>query len=384
MTKIHVFEKLKHKNFKTQKMEIKENLENLSKKVLDLKEKIQTEEATKNAFIMPFIQLLGYDIFNPLEVIPEFVADISGKKGEKVDYCIQKDDEPIIIIECKHWKENLDLHNTQLVRYFTFTKAKFGILTNGIVYRFYTDIDEPNKMDEKPFLEFDLENIKENAIVELSRFQKKSFDLEKIFDAAGEMKYFTAIKSVFQDELLNPSDEFVKLLASKVYTGRFTEKVVTQFNRIVKKALNHKINETINERLKSALTKEEEKQTEIIENPNNDNLEPYEIIVFKDEERGVFTTQEELNGYEIIVDILNESFEKERIAYRDTKSYFGVLLDDNNRQPICRLRFNTQQKYLSILDENKSENKYQIEKVAHIYKYSNEIIKSAKQYNGNE
>lgn len=365
-------------------MEIKENLESLSSRVLELKEKILTEEATKNAFIMPFIQLLGYDIFNPLEVIPEYVADVSNKKGEKVDYCIKKDDEPIIIIECKHWKEDLDLHNTQLERYFTFTKAKFGILTNGIQYRFYTDIDEPNKMDNKAFLEFDLENIKENAINELSRFHKSSFDLEKIFDAAGEMKYFTAIKSKFQEEMQNPSDELVKLLASKVYTGRFTEKVILQFHKIVKKALNHKINETINERLKAALTKEEEKQTDIPTEPNNENLAPHEIIVFEDEERGISTTQEELNGYEIVLDILKDNFEKERIAYRDTKSYFGVLLDDNNRQPICRLRFNTQQKYLSVIDEEKNENKYPIEKVAHIYKYSNEILKSALQYNENE
>ena len=364
-------------------MEIHKSLENLSTRVLDLKEKILTEEATKNAFVMPFMQLLGYDIFNPLEVIPEFVADISNKKGEKVDYCIKKDDEPIIIIECKHWKENLDLHNAQLERYFSFTKAKFGILTNGIIYRFYTDIDEENKMDKKPFLEFDLENIKENIVGELSKFHKNSFDVEELFDVAGEMKYYSAIKSAFYKELDNPSDELVKYFASKVYSGRFTEKVILQFHKIVKKALNHKINETINDRLKSALTKEEKKQIETIAETDNTSLDPREIILFKDEERGIITTQEEMNGYEVVLDILNPHFEKERIAYRDTKSYFGILLDNNNRQPICRLRFDTKQKYLSIIDEEKNEKKYPIDKIEHIYKYSNEIINSAMRYSEN-
>ena len=362
-------------------MEILKKLQNLSKRITELKDKIQTEEATKNAFIMPFIQHLGYDVFNPMEVIPEFIADISNKKGEKVDYCIQKDEEPIMIIECKHWKEDLEIHTTQLERYFSFTKAKFGILTNGIVYKFYTDIDEPNKMDDKPFLQFDLENIKESAINELKKFHKTTFDKSKIFDAAGELKYYNAIKIEYQKELEQPSDELVKFFANKVYSGRFTEKAMIQFRQIVKKALNHKINDIINERLTSALTKETMQQEEIAEEQANLNLPANEIIVFSDEERGIYTTQEELNGYEIVVDILKGILEKERIVYRDTKTYFGILLDDNNRKPICRLRFNSSQKYLSLIEEGKNENKIAIEKIEHIYKYADEIIKSAQIYN---
>ena len=120
-------------------MELKTKLEQLHQRVDNLKEQIQTEEATKNAFIMPFIQILGYDIFNPIEVIPEFVCDIGTKKGEKVDYMIMKDGEPILVIECKHWRENADAHNSQLLRYYHVSKARFGILTNGIIYNFYTE-----------------------------------------------------------------------------------------------------------------------------------------------------------------------------------------------------------------------------------------------------
>jgi len=133
-------------------MDFKDQIKQLGERVIRLKDQIQTEEATKNAFIMPFIQALGYDVFNPLEVVPEFTADIGIKKGEKVDYAIMKEGQPIILIECKWWGDNLDVHNSQLFRYFHTTKSKFGLLTNGIQFRFYTDLMETNKMDEKPFL----------------------------------------------------------------------------------------------------------------------------------------------------------------------------------------------------------------------------------------
>lgn len=361
-------------------MEISEQLVSLKDRVINLKDKILTEEATKNAFVMPFIQLLGYDVFNPLEVIPEFVADVSTKKGEKVDYCIQKDDEPIIIVECKHWKEKLDLHNTQLERYFSFTKAKFGLLTNGLQYRFFTDLDETNIMDKTPFLEIDFENLKDNAIVELKKFHKNAFDADKIIDSAGELKYYNEIKLVYEKELHEPTIELVRHFASQVYAGRLTASVIEQFSKIVKKAINHKINETINERLKSALNKETEHQSENEQEKEVENLPPDEIIVYQDEERGIYTTQEEMNAYEIVLDILSEKFEKERIAHRDTKSYLGVLLDDNNRQPICRFWFNSNTKYLGVFDAEKNETRIQIEKIEHIYKYSNKILEAASVY----
>jgi len=135
-------------------MDLKDQLKQIADRVTKLKDQILTEEATKNAFIMPFLQCLGYDVFNPLEVVPEFISDIGIKKGEKIDYAIFKDGKPTILIECKDWRQNLNLHDGQLLRYFHVSKAKFGLLTNGISYRFYSDLVEPNKMDEKPFLEF--------------------------------------------------------------------------------------------------------------------------------------------------------------------------------------------------------------------------------------
>ena len=137
-------------------MDFKDIIKQISERVERLKDSLPTEEATKNALIMPFINALGYDVFNPNEVLPEMTCDIGTKKGEKIDYAILENGEPIILIECKHWKQNLSLHDNQLLRYFNVSKAKFGVLTNGIIYKFYSDLEEPNKMDEKPFLEIDM------------------------------------------------------------------------------------------------------------------------------------------------------------------------------------------------------------------------------------
>jgi len=156
-----------------------EQLKALSERTLNLKDTLNTEEATKTALVMPFFQLLGYDVFNPLEFSPEFTADVGIKKGEKVDYAILEDNEPVILIECKSVNEKLDNHDSQLFRYFGTTTSKFGILTNGVEYRFYTDLDEQNKMDSSPFLRFNLCELKDNHIVEIFKFTKENFDVTK-------------------------------------------------------------------------------------------------------------------------------------------------------------------------------------------------------------
>jgi Uncharacterized conserved protein len=158
---------------------MKEAVKNLAERIEKTIDRIQTEEATKTAYIMPFIQMLGYDIFNPLEVVPEFTADIGIKKGEKVDYAIFRDDEPAILIECKDCRNLLNIDNeSQLFRYFHTTKAKFGILTNGVSYKFFTDLEEPNKMDAKPFMEINILEYDKINYNELVKFAKSNFDSE--------------------------------------------------------------------------------------------------------------------------------------------------------------------------------------------------------------
>ena len=318
---------------------------------------------------MPFIQLLGYDIFDPTEVVPEFIADIGIKKGEKVDYAIFQNGVPIIIVECKNWREDLNVHNSQLFRYFHVTKTRFSLLTNGIEYRFYTDLENANKMDEKPFLEFNICEVKENMISEIAKFHKSRFDVDKIVDNASSLKYTKEIKKVFNDELQQPSDEFIKFFASRVYSGNITAKVVGQFQELVHRALNQVLSEKVNDRLTSALSKE----AETIQD---------EIEVGEDAVSRVTTTEEEMDAYRIVLAILRRKLPIHRIAHRDTQSYFGVLLDDNNRKPICRLHLNGGKKYIGLFDESKNETRQSIETVDDIYNFESQLLKTVEYYEG--
>ncbi len=347
-------------------MDFKDQIKQLGDRVTKLKEQIQTEEATKNAFIMPFLQSLGYDVFNPLEVVPEYITDIGTKKGEKIDYAIFKDGNPTILIECKHWVQNLNLHDGQLLRYFHVSKAKFGLLTNGITYRFYSDLVEANKMDEKPFLEFNINEIKDNQTEELKKFHKTVFDAESITNTASELKYTNELKHLLQQELTNPSADFVKHFAKQVYPSNISAKVLEQFTNLTKKSIQQHISDLITERLKTALSKEDEKTKE------------QEAIIAeqaKAEENKVVTTEEELEGFMIVKTIVRQKINATRISYRDAQSYFAILLDDNNRKTICRLYLNGSKKYFVTLDEQKKEVKNEITSLDDIFKYS-EILHS--------
>ena len=342
-------------------MDFKDQIKTLGERIDKLKHQIQTEEATKNAFIMPFIQALGYDVFNPLEVVPEFIADIGTKKGEKVDYAIQKDGVPIILIECKWWGENLDLHSSQLLRYYTVTKAKFGLLTNGINYRFYTDLEQPNIMDSKPFLDFNINDIKENLVEELKKFHKSYFDVNNIVNTASELKYSSEIRNILTNEFKNPSEQFVKFFVGQVYH------VMTQFTELVRKTINHLITDLINDRLKSAL--EQSAPIEKVEVVKVEvNAEPVK-------ENKITTTAEEMDGYLIIKAIFRKRVSGERVFMRDAQSFCNILLDDNIRKPLCRLYFNGDKKSIAVFDEQKKEQKIELSRLEDIYTYSDQLLK---------
>ncbi len=349
-------------------MDFKDSIKQLGERVNTLKDQIQTEEATKNAFIMPFLQTLGYDVFNPLEVVPEFISDIGLKKGEKIDYAIFKDGVPTILIECKHWKENLSVHDGQLLRYFHVSKAKFGILTNGICYRFYTDLVDANKMDEKPFLEFNINEIKDVQVEELKKFHKSVFDTASIVNTASELKYTNELKQLIQQEFSNPSEAFVKHFAKQVYPSNISAKVLEQFTNLTKKSIQQHIADLINERLTAAIKKEDEKVKE----------EEALIALEKSklEEVKVVTTEEELEAFMIVKSILRQKVKVDRIHYRDAQSYFAILLDDNNRKTICRLYLNGGKKFIGTFDEQKNEKKIEITSLDDIFSCSDALLNS--------
>lgn len=332
---------------------------------------VQTEEATKNAFILPFISALGYNIFDPTEVTPELNADIGTKKGEKVDYAILKDGKPIILFECKwHGCDLSKEHASQLYRYFSATEARFGVLTNGILYWFFTDLEAPNKMDAKPFFEFNMLDIRESSVEELKKFTKAAFDLSGILTTASELKYTREIKRVLMEQLQEPSEDFIKFFATKVYTGKVTHTVREQFTPIIRHAMKQFINDQINERLKTALVPETQATLE----PPPSEPETVTDETQNGHSGGVVTTAEEIEAFHIIKAILREAVDVKRIAMRDRQSYCGILLDDNNRKPICRLRFNSAQKYIGLFDnDEKNETRVAIGELDEIYHYANRL-----------
>ena len=363
-------------------MDFKDSILQLADRVKSLKESIQTEEATKNAFIMPFIQILGYDVFNPLEVVPEMDCDIAKKKGEKIDYAIMKDGAPIMLIECKHWKQDLNLHDNQLKRYYVASKAKFGVLTNGIIYRFYADLIKENIMDDVPFLEINLEKIRETQIEEVKKFCKENFDLDNILSSANELKYMSEVKKIIRSEFDEPSPELVKLLTKRVYEGIVTQKVLDQFTDIVKRALKSHINDVMSEKLGIAIKATEAAGAPIqTTSPVPDSKEEEDPTKVDDKASKINTTTEELEGYYIVKSIVCEVIASERVTYRDSQSYFAIFADDNNRRPICRLHFNnTANKRIGFIDENRNEQVECIEKLDDIYNFKKQLIDAAKRY----
>lgn len=365
-------------------MDFKDSILQLAERVTSLKESILTEEATKNAFIMPFIQMLGYDVFNPLEVVPEMDCDIAKKKGEKIDYAIMKDGSPIMLIECKHWKQDLNLHDNQLKRYYVASKAKFGVLTNGIVYRFYADLIKENIMDDVPFLEINLEKIREAQIEEVKKFCKENFDLDNILSSANELKYMSEVKKIIRSEFNEPSPELVKLLTKRVYEGIVTQKVLDQFTDIVKRALQSHINDVMSEKLGIAIKATEAAGAPIQKAPvatEQDERKDDEVSKGDEKASKINTTIEELEGYYIVKSIVCEVMASERVTYRDSQSYFAIFADDNNRRPICRLHFNnTNNKRIGFVDENRNEQVESIEKLDDIYNFKKQLIEAAKRY----
>ena len=343
--------------------QFKEALKNLGKRVEELKDSIGTEEATKTSLIMPFFASLGYDLFNPTEFVPEFTADVGIKKGEKVDYAIVLEGKPTILIEAKSINQELTKHDSQLFRYFGTTESKFGILTNGQEYKFFTDLDEPNKMDLKPFLTVDITRIKDNQIPELAKFHKENFDVDKITSSAAELKYLGALKDYLNSELDNPSDDFVKFLLNEIYEGMKTKQIIDKFKPIIKKGVNQFISERVNDKLSAAL-----KSSVSIEEPNDDEAEKS----VSHQESEIVTTPEELEAYTITKVALKDTIPLDRLFYRDNRSYFNILLDDNIRKWVLRVRFNTLGMKIELNDDNHTTN--ELNEPMDIYNYTKEII----------
>ncbi|MEO0771309.1 MAG: type I restriction endonuclease [Cyanobacteria bacterium J06649_4] len=353
-------------------MDFIDQLEVLASRAGKQLESLQTEEATKMALVAPFINALGYSVFDPTEVVPEFISDVGLKKGEKVDYAILKEGKPIILFECKVYGTNLDsVHREQLYRYFHCTEARIGVLTDGINYRFYTDLEEPNKMDDKPFLVIHLLHLDRSPVAELKKLTKSAFNIEEMLPAAWELKYTSEFKRSLYRQLEDPSDEFVRVLAREAFSGVISSKRLEQFREITHRALKQFISEQITNRLQTAMEVEKPAAPSLeIPVPEQEEITDNEIV----------TTDEELEGYHIAKAILAACIDSERVTYKDTKSYFNILLDSNSWKPICRLYLNSRTiKRLGLFD-GESEEKVVIESVSDLYKHTDRLKASLAKY----
>lgn len=344
-------------------MDLEPKLADLAKVAQDHREVLLTEEAAKNALVMPFLQLLGYNVFNPAEVVPEFTCDVGTKKGEKVDYAICTPDGGIaMLVECKSVNSDLSInHASQLFRYFAVTDARVAILTNGVVYKFFSDIETPNKMDEKPFFTLNLELYRKGDVRTLGNFAKGSFDIEQIVAEAGNLKMQSLVARELDKEFADPSDEFVKMIAGRVHPGRVTSTVKDGFKAAILAAFTNLIRDRVNERLTSALN---------VSNPPEDGAAAESAGAPKEE---IVTTQEEIDGFNIVRAIGAHLVDPKRIIMRDAKSYCAVLLDDNNRKTIARLHFNSPTaRYLGCFS-GKEETRHAVDGPVDIYRFDQQI-----------
>lgn len=328
------------------------------------------EEATKTSIVLPFLSALGYDVFNPNEVHPEFIADVGVKKGEKVDYAVFLEDKVEIIVEAKPFTTSLqDAQYSQLYRYFGVTEARIALLTNGAEFWFFTDIDAPNKMDERPFFKFSLAAYDEGDLRELEKFAKTQFSIDQVRSTAASLKYTRLATQYLSEQMADPEDEFVRLVGKSFYDGNLTAKVVERLKPNVKRAFDDLIRSRVRSRLEVALGNDEPEveETESVEEASGD---------------GIVTTEDELQAFYIIRAIAAEIVDPSRIAIRDQKSYCGILFDDNNRKPIARLFFDGRTKYVEIFDESKDRNRIEINKIEDLYSASKSIKNIIGFYNG--
>lgn len=348
------------------KSEFSTKLKKLADQVNQFAGKLNTEEATKNALIMPFFAALGYNVFDPTEFVPEFTADFGSKKGERVDYAITLNDEVQILIETKELDDDLAKRDSQLFRYFTATKAKFGILTNGDTYKFYTDLESPNVMDKTPFLTIQLSEIKDSQISELFKFAKDNFDVDSITSSASDLKYVGLVKDYFNREIKAPDDEFVRLILTDIYDGMKTQSVVDSFKPVIQKGFNQIISETVNSKLSSALDRTIDESAENEDTPT----------IKKDD--GIITTPEELESYTVAKVVLKDTIDPKRVFYRDNRSYFNVLIDNSNRKWVIRIYFNKSRHFFILHDEAGTE--IDFDDPTDIYNYADQIVGVAEQY----
>ncbi|WP_022828493.1 type I restriction enzyme HsdR N-terminal domain-containing protein [Flavobacterium antarcticum] len=319
--------------------QLKKALDNF--KVIDAIELCTNEAQTRKFLIEPFFGLLNY-VSNDL--IPEYNADFGDRVSQKIDYAIILNKKDTLLVEAKKYNSKLsDKEAGQLNGYFNNTKnSRIAILTNGIEYKFYSDVVEPNIIDSNPFYVFNLLTYDENDIESLLHFDKRFIKIIDIISTAQEEVFIRSFETSIFNELIAPSKDLLKIIHKNMsFKSKFNEE--TQGKMI------NLINSTL---LKSLYEKK------VLEETKSNSL-------------GVITTEFEIQAYHTIRTMLiqNKRIPKERISYKDFKNFFNISIDNSTKKVICKLVFNDTKMKL-IIDNNE----YILEHIDDVIKYKNELI----------
>ncbi|MFB6231855.1 MAG: hypothetical protein ABEL04_11940 [Salinibacter sp.] len=199
---------------------------------------LNTQEKTQNALLFPFLEILGYEVFDVREVEPGFTIDTEDGNAEQADYAIKRDGAPVMLFHCEEAGTGLgSCDPDSLHRPLRASDAQVGVLTNGIVYRFFVDLGEGNTVDKQPFLEFNLLNHGSDEVQELERMKKSSLDPEDLVSTVRNRKYERLLYDYLQQQWSTPGEEFVRFLAEKIHDGQPTEDVLGRIQPIVRTAI---------------------------------------------------------------------------------------------------------------------------------------------------
>lgn len=340
----------------------------LGQHVQQLRTQVSSPEAARNAFIMPFIKELGYDIFNPMEVVPGLVTDAGSKKGRTSGYTIIKDGVTLMLIECKPPATPLPATSApQLLRRFP-TAAPFFIRTNGSTYQFYSDLFASAGRKETPFLSFDITDIPDVQIKELKKFHKAYFDLDHIVHTTSNELHTHALMELIHRELHNPSPQLIRHFAHQVYSGTVTPEVLRQFSALTRKSFRQYLNDLITARFQAMPCKE-------AAIPGNITAGIHTV----QEDKKHFTTSDELEGFTIVRSMLRHAVTVGRISCLDTPSYLTILLDNKEHKTICRLYLKSSNKYLGLFVDQKKEVKIELLFLDDLFLHGNALLKTLRQ-----
>jgi len=363
-----------------------DQVKQIAARVKEYQSDAQNEAQTISYLVYPFLKdVLGYDYASPKEVVREFGADIAGKKGEKVDIALLGEDaNPVILIEVKACTATLGNNPlVQLTRYVQNTPARICILTNGLVYKFFSEKYEDNKLsiDTEPFLEIDLLKyalntaIEDEPIKKLQKFRKKDFDVEEILGAAEDFKYINAMKEFLKKQLDNPEDEFVKVVLKGLPFDTRKKNMGEKFAPHVKQALVEIIGERVAKRIAAAgdLEKSQSLEDEIKTNAATEA----EVASTVDEE-GFAISEEAIEAVYIIKAILAEVIETGRVSHKATTAYISIIIDERVSKWVCRLMLSKRSKFVQPADG--SGEKIRLESINDIYKYKEILLQSVSRY----